>query len=110
MKVALVTILLTSALLLAQDVKSPGHSSRYASAGKKTGSSGVNTPAPKTEPLAVQLAKIEQQGAHVPSSSASGRSAVTAKPVFPKVPATQNKNRPMKLAPRSQPTRASQPH
>jgi hypothetical protein len=110
MKLALFTIVLTAALVWSQAVKGPGHCSKYASAGKNSGSSGVTTPAPKTEPLAAQLAKIEQQGAHVPSPSATSRPAATAKPIFPKAPATQNKNRPMKLAPRSQPTRSNQPH
>src|SRR5262245_57585463 len=109
MKLVLVTIVLTSALVCSQAVKSPGHASRYASAGKKTGSSGVNMPAPKTEPLATQLAKIEQQGAHVPSSSANNQSAAS-KPVFPKTPATQAKNRAMKFTPKSQPAHSNQPH
>ena len=108
MKFVLVTLVLTSATAWSQ-AANPGHSSRYASVGKKSGGSAVNTPPPKTEPLAAQLAKIEQQGAHVPSSPAA-HSAASAKPVFPKAPATQSKNRPMKFTPKSQPTRAGQAH
>jgi hypothetical protein len=110
MKVVLVTIVLTSALVWSQSAKEPGYPSRHASVGKKySGASSV--PAPKTEPLAAQLAKIESQGAHVPSSSANNHSAASAKPVFPKTTATsQNKNRPMKFTPKAQPTRSGQPH
>ena len=110
MKFALIPIVLMSALAWPQDVKSPGHSSRYASAGKKYGASSAATPVPKNEPLAAQLAKIEQQGAHVPSSPSTSQSAGSAKPVFPKTPATQTKNRPMKFTPKSQPTRSGQAH
>lgn len=109
MKFALITFVLTSVFAWSQAVNS-GHSSRYASPGNKSGGSAVNTPPPKTEPLAAQLAKIEQQGAHASSSPASAHSAASAKPVFPKAPATQSKNRPMKFTPKSQPTRSGQAH
>ena len=108
MKSVLITLVLTSAVAWSQ-AGSPGHSSRYASVGKKPGGSAVNTPPPKTEPLAAQLSKIEQQGAHAPSSPAA-HSAASAKPVFPKAPATQSKNRPMKFTPRSQSARSGQAH
>ena len=108
MKFVLITFLLTSAVAWSQ-AGNPGHSSRYASVGKKSGGSALNMPPPKTEPLAAQLAKIEQQGAHVPSSPAAHPAAST-KPVFPKAPATQSKNRPMKFTPKPQPTRSGQVH
>src|SRR5215470_1953975 len=109
MRLVLVTIVLTSASLWAQSAKDPGHASRYASVGKRYGGGSATVPAAKTEPLASQLAKIEQQGAHVPSSS-PGSHPATAAPVFPKTPASQNKNRPMKFTSKSQPTRSGQPH
>ena len=107
MKFVLITLVLTSAVAWSQ-TGSPGHSSRYASVGKKSGGSAVSTPPPKTEPLAAQLAKIEQQGVHAPSSPAAHSAA--SKPVFPKAPVTQSKNRPMKFTPKSQPTRSGQAH
>src|SRR5262249_17743067 len=109
MKFAVITIVLTCALVWSQEVKSAGHPSKYANAGKNHGGSSATLPAPKTDSLAVQLAKIEQQGAHV-SSSATSQSGASAKPVFAKTPATQNKNRPMKFTPKAQPTRAGQAH
>ena len=111
MKAVLITILLTSALVWSQSVKGPGHSSRHASVGKKySGGSSVTTPAPKAEPLAAQLAKIEAQGAHVPSSSASSRSSASTKPVFAKPTTNQSKNRPMKFSPKARPAGSAQRH
>ena len=110
MKFVLVTIVLTSALVYAQGAKDPGHTSRHARVGKTYGRSSVNTAAPKTEPLAAQLARIEQQGAHVPSSSAGNHPAASAKPVFPKTPPPQSKNKPMKFTPKAQPRHYGQAH
>ena len=109
MKFVLVTIALTSALVWAQGTKDPGRASKYAGVGKKSGSSSLNT-APKTEPLAAQLARIEQQGAHVPSSSAGNHPVASAKPVFPKTPPPQSKNKPMKFTPKAQPRHYGQAH
>lgn len=106
MKFALITIVLTSALAWSQSAN-PGHASKYATAGKKSGGSGATVPAPQSSSLAAQLTKIEQQGPHVSSSSTS---QAAAKPVFPKTPVTQNKNRPMKFTPKAQPARAGQAH
>lgn len=108
MKFVLITIVLTSALAWPQTAN-PGHASRYATAGKKSGGSGATVPAAQSGSLAAQLAKIEQQGPHV-SSSATIQSGAAAKPVFPKTPASQNKNRPMKFTPKAQSTRAGQAH
>ena len=109
MKVVLVTIALTSSLVWSQAAKEPGYSSKHASVRKKY-SSTVTTPAPKTESLAAQLAKIESQGAHVPSSaSTNGHSSASAKPAFAKPTNTQSKNRPMKFTPKA-PMRSGQGH
>ena len=111
MKAVLVTIVLTSTLAWSQSVKDPGHSSRHASVGKKySGGSSVTTPAPKTEPLAAQLAKIEAQGAHVPTASANSHSAASAKPAFAKPTTNQSKNRPMKFSPKARPAGSAQRH
>src|SRR5215467_10976706 len=109
MRVILITIVLTSSWVWSQTTKEPGRPSRHASVGKKY-SSTVTPPARKTEPLAAQLAKIEAQGAHVPSSvPANGHSAAPAKPAFAKPATTQSKNRPMKFTPKAS-TRSGQVH
>ena len=108
MKLVLVTLVLTSSLLWSQAVKDPGHPSRHASVGKRSGGSSVSTPAPKTESLSAQLAKIESQGAHVPSSAAASHPAPKA--TLPKAPANQNRNKPMKFNPKGQPSRSGRTH
>ena len=108
MKLGLVTIVLTSSLLWSQAAKEPGHASRHASVGKRSGGSSVNTPAPKTESLSAQLAKIESQGAHVSSSAAASHPAPKA--TFPKASTTQSKNKPMKFNPKGQSSRSGRTH
>lgn len=107
MKVFLFTIVLTSSLVWSQAAKDPGLS-KHASVGRRNGDSIVAAPAPKTDSLATRLAKIESQGAHVPSSAATSHPA-SAKPVLPKEPTTQNKNRPMKFTSKA-PARSGQVH
>ena len=110
MRVVLFTVVLTSSLVWSQATKGPGYPSRHASVGKKySGGSSVTTPAPRTESLAAQLAKIEAQGAHVPSSSATSHPAA-AKSAFPKAATTQSRNRPMKFAPKAQSTAPGRRH
>jgi len=95
MKVVVIVVVLTSTMVLSQTVKQPGHTSKHASLGKHYGGgSSVKAATPKTDPLAVQLAKIEQQGPHIPSSTSR---AATTKPLFPKTPAKENRNKPMKF-------------
>jgi hypothetical protein len=109
MKLPAFAILLISGLAFAQTTKSPGHPSRYASVGRKNSGGTVNPP--KTNSLASELAKIEQQGAHAQASTASQRAAGSTH-VAPKTPPpTQNKNKPTKFSYKPpQGSHITQPH
>jgi hypothetical protein len=97
MKLAAFAILLISGLAFSQTTKSPGHASRHASVSRRY--DGAGTPVtPKTSSLGVELAKIEQQGAHATASTGSQRAAGSTH-VAPKIPPpTQRKNKPTKFS------------
>jgi len=104
MKFMVFAVVLISTVSLSQTKKDLGHSSKHASVGKKYGKASVSVPTQKTNALANQLAKIEQQGAHIPASTTASRPAASTAAV-PKTQTTQGKNKPMKFTGRSQVTR-----
>jgi hypothetical protein len=98
MKVVALAFLVLAASTLAQTVKEPGHLSRHASVAKKYGGGGTVPVNASNGALANELAKIEAQGAHAPTSAASRPAPSTA--AVPKAkPSARTTNRPMKYSP-----------